>query len=173
MRTIGRALALLALGLGFAVAADTPAHAAISGIQFMNASSVWSPMCLDVPHNPPPNGDLIHTWQCLDISDQSWTYTGSIHGLLVAQGKCLDVPNSNYNYGVQLIVWDCHGNMNQQWAVGERADGSWLIQSWGALNQSKSLCVDIGYSPPWYDTAVTLGPCDDRPDVLWYRLYSV
>jgi hypothetical protein len=137
----------------------------------MNASSLtWNPMCLDVPHNPPPNGDPIHTWRCDDISDQSWTYTGGIHGRLEAQGKCLDVPNSNYNVNVQLIVYDCHGRLNQQWTLNQRSDGTWLMQSWGALYESKSLCVDIRYSPPDYDTAVALGSCDDMPDASWVWL---
>lgn len=154
-------------------AAGDAGHSRAEPLSAVQLSSTWDSFCMDVPHNPPPNGDLIHTWKCADITDQLWTYTGqiwpggaSLRGQLRAQGKCLDFPYGDYRNDIQLIVWDCHNGANQLWSRGWNSHGSWVFQAYG----NQEFCIDIRYSPPGYDTPVTLGRCADITDQVWVEL---
>lgn len=111
--------------------------------------------CWDVAGGPDAkdNGVKIHAWDCLNASNQKWSYDATNQMIKVdSSGKCLDLPGGNQADGVQLNQWDCSvDNQNQKW----KPIGGGILQKPGT-----NKCIDLSGGNPNNGTPVQLWTCD-------------
>ncbi len=67
-------------------------------------------LCWDVYEGKTQNVTPVQTWDCLNNSNQQFTFDSKQRLTIGHSGKCVDL-----SYGKDIVQYDCHNGANQKW----------------------------------------------------------
>ncbi|MBQ4819162.1 RICIN domain-containing protein [Aquimarina sp. MMG016] len=98
--------------------------------------------CITVSEQSAANGANINQWQCVNQTNQKWTFNAKGQGYYeirnLNSNKCLDISGVSEDNGANVHQWNCHGRDNQQFIITAVGGGKFLITA-----KNSGRCLDI------------------------------